>query len=99
METGTLAQRLAEAGQAHVMQFWDQLSPEEQAELVKELEAMNFQEINTFFKKAMEISGQPTHEKVDSRMEPVPREVLGSVTRDRECLKEWEEEGEIGKRL
>lgn len=93
METSKLAQSLAEAGQSHVLQFWDQLGPEEQAGLAQELKAMNFQEINTFFKRAMETARQTTQEKVDSRMEPVPREVLGSVTRDRESLKEWEEEG------
>ncbi|XP_062853146.1 UDP-N-acetylhexosamine pyrophosphorylase isoform X1 [Trichomycterus rosablanca] len=93
MDTVKLSQRLAEADQSHLLQFWDQLSPEEQAELVSELENMNFQEINTFFKRAMKTSSQIKQEKVDSRMEPVPREVLGSVTRDREFLKEWEQKG------
>ncbi|XP_051985572.1 UDP-N-acetylhexosamine pyrophosphorylase-like isoform X3 [Xyrauchen texanus] len=93
MDMSKLATRLAEAGQSHVLQFWDQLSPEEQAEMSLDLKSMNFMEINTFFKNAMKTSGQCSHEKVDSRMEPVPREVLGSVTRDRESLKEWEEEG------
>ncbi|KTG31543.1 hypothetical protein cypCar_00007039 [Cyprinus carpio] len=93
MDTSKLAERLNEAGQSHVLQFWDQLSPEEQAEMIVDLESMNFMEINNFFKTAMKTSGQNSQEKVDTRMEPVPREVLGSVTRDRECLKEWEEEG------
>ncbi|XP_060776013.1 UDP-N-acetylhexosamine pyrophosphorylase isoform X2 [Neoarius graeffei] len=93
MEPSKLTQSLAAAGQSHLLDFWDQLSPEEQAELTRELEAMNFQEINSFFKNAMETSDQTKQEKVDGRMEPVPREVLGSVTRDRECLKEWEKEG------
>lgn len=95
MDTGKLAERLAEAGQSHILQFWDQLSPEEQAEMGLDLENMNFIEINNFFQNAMKTSGQSSQEKVDDRMEPVPREVLGSVTRDRECLKEWEKEGEF----
>ncbi len=95
MDTSKLAERLAEAGQSHVLQYWDQLSPEERAEIIVDLESLNFMEINNFFKTAMKTSGQKSPEKVDTRMEPVPREVLGSVTRDRERLKEWEEEGEF----
>lgn len=93
MDTTKLSERLAEAGQSHILQFWDQLSPEEQSDMGLDLENMNFIEINTFFQNAMKISGQSSQEKVDSRMEPVPREVLGSVTRDSGCLKEWEKEG------
>lgn len=95
MDISKLVERLAEAGQSHVLQFWDQLNPEEQAEMRVDLESMNFMEINNFFKTAMKTSGQSSQEKVDSRMEPVPREVLGSVTRDHESLKKWEEEGEF----
>ncbi|XP_035509830.1 UDP-N-acetylhexosamine pyrophosphorylase [Morone saxatilis] len=88
--TSGLAQRLAEADQSHLLHFWNQLSPAEQAELTLDLQGMDFQEINGFFKNAMETSSNSKHEKMDARMEPVPREVLGSVTRDRESLKDWE---------
>uniref|UniRef100_A0A146W5F2 UDP-N-acetylglucosamine pyrophosphorylase 1 n=1 Tax=Fundulus heteroclitus TaxID=8078 RepID=A0A146W5F2_FUNHE len=88
-----LAQKLAEAGQSHLLQFWKELSPEDQRDLVQELQGIDFQEINGFFKSAMETSSSSRHEKMDARMEPVPREVLGSVTRDRESLKDWEVKG------
>ncbi|XP_029988167.1 UDP-N-acetylhexosamine pyrophosphorylase isoform X2 [Sphaeramia orbicularis] len=88
--TSGLSQRLAEAGQSHLLHFWDELNPEAQAELTLDLQGMDFQEINGFFKNAMEMSSSNKDEKMDARMEPVPREVLGSVTRDRECLKDWE---------
>ncbi|XP_056131948.1 UDP-N-acetylhexosamine pyrophosphorylase [Lampris incognitus] len=91
-KTSKLAQRLAEAGQSHLLQFWTALSPEEQASLTLDLEAMDFKEINGFFKNAMEMSSN-SKEKMDARMEPVPREVLGSVTRDRDNLKDWEVKG------
>ncbi|XP_053287181.1 UDP-N-acetylhexosamine pyrophosphorylase isoform X1 [Pleuronectes platessa] len=88
-----LTQRLAEAGQSHLLQFWGELSPEQQADLTLDLQGMDFKEINGFFKNAMEVSSSSKHEKMDARMEPVPREVLGSVSRDRGSLKEWEQAG------
>lgn len=90
-----LARKLAEADQSHLLQFWDELSPTERSHLVLDLEGMDFQEINGFFKCAMETSGSSKQEKMDARMEPVPRDVLGSVTRDRENLKGWEHLGEL----
>lgn len=89
-----LATKLAEAAQSHLLQFWDELSPEEQAELALDLQGMDFREIVGFFRKAMEMSSSSKNEKMDTRMEPVPREVLGSVTRDREHLKTWEQSGQ-----
>lgn len=89
-----LATKLAEAAQSHLLQFWNELSPEEQAELILDLQGIDFQEVNGFFKKAMANSSNSKNEKVDTRMEPVPREVLGSVTRDREALKSWELAGQ-----
>uniref|UniRef100_A0A1A8HIT0 Discoidin domain receptor tyrosine kinase 2a n=1 Tax=Nothobranchius korthausae TaxID=1143690 RepID=A0A1A8HIT0_9TELE len=88
-----LMKKLAEAGQSHVLQFCNELSPEEQVELTNDLQDMDFKEINEFFKSAMETSNSSKHEKMDARMEPVPQEVLGSVTRDRASLKTWEAEG------
>ncbi|XP_072294686.1 UDP-N-acetylhexosamine pyrophosphorylase isoform X2 [Eucyclogobius newberryi] len=93
MDRSGVSQRLAEAGQAHLLQFWDVLSPEEQKELHRDLKEMDFKEINGFFKSAMEISSSSKHEKMDTRMEPVPRDVLGSVTRDRDSVRDWEDAG------
>ncbi|XP_045906645.1 UDP-N-acetylhexosamine pyrophosphorylase isoform X1 [Micropterus dolomieu] len=84
-----LVQRLAEAEQCHLLRFWNELSPAEQADLTQDLQGMDFQEMNGFFKNAMQTSSNK-HEKLDNHIEPLPREVLGSVTRDRESLKDWE---------
>lgn len=92
--TSRLAKKLSEADQSHLLQFWNELSLAEQADLFLCLQGMDFQEINGFYKTAMETSSNSKNEKMDTRMEPVPREVLGSVTRDRESLKAWELTGE-----
>ncbi|XP_039590703.1 UDP-N-acetylhexosamine pyrophosphorylase isoform X1 [Polypterus senegalus] len=93
MDISQISEKLSEAGQHHVLQFWQELSAAEQSEMFHDLESMNFKEINHFFHNAMKVSSHGHQEKIDERMGPVPREVLGSVTRDKEMLREWEEEG------
>ncbi|XP_053725445.1 UDP-N-acetylhexosamine pyrophosphorylase isoform X1 [Synchiropus splendidus] len=93
MDKSALLQLLSEAGQDHLLQFWDELSPEERAVLTLDLQGMDLKEINGFFETAMKMSDSSKQEKMDARMKPVPAEVLGSVTRDRGSVKGWEEEG------
>lgn len=94
MDIGELRQMLDRAGQAHVLNFWDELDSEQQRELQAELQALNVEELNVVFRKAMDSFQQAArHEKVDARMEPVPRQVLGSATRDQDQLQAWESEG------
>ncbi|XP_075437491.1 UDP-N-acetylhexosamine pyrophosphorylase isoform X2 [Ascaphus truei] len=94
MDVTALRQRLSEAGQSHVLQLWDELTPAQRRGLLEELQSLDFMELNGFFRRAMEaFSTAATQEKVDARMEAVPREVLGSVTRDTERLPNWEAQG------
>ncbi|KAM8929899.1 UDP-N-acetylhexosamine pyrophosphorylase [Pelodytes ibericus] len=94
MDINTLRKNLAAAGQSHVLQFWDDLSVEQRSSLLEDLQGFDFLELNNFFHKAMEaFSVSSNQEKVDARMEAVPREVLGSVTRDGEHLQDWESQG------
>ncbi|XP_029473966.1 UDP-N-acetylhexosamine pyrophosphorylase isoform X2 [Rhinatrema bivittatum] len=94
MSVSQLHQRLSETGQCHLLQFWNDLQEEEQLALCQELQAMEFKELNLFFQRAMEdFNRSASQEKVDARMEAVPREVLGSITRDRDRLQEWQKEG------
>ncbi|XP_049491220.1 UDP-N-acetylhexosamine pyrophosphorylase isoform X4 [Neofelis nebulosa] len=93
MNVNDLKVRLSKAGQEHLLQFWNELDEAQQVELYAELQAMNFEELNFFFQKAIEGFNQSSQqEKMDARMEPVPREVLGSATRDQDRLQAWESE-------
>ncbi|XP_005348875.1 UDP-N-acetylhexosamine pyrophosphorylase [Microtus ochrogaster] len=94
MNVNDLKLRLSKAGQEHLLQFWNELEEAQQADLYTELQAMNFEELNLFFQKAIGGFDHSSHqEKVDARMEAVPREVLGSATRDQDQLQAWESEG------
>ncbi|XP_078211176.1 UDP-N-acetylhexosamine pyrophosphorylase isoform X6 [Callithrix jacchus] len=94
MNIDDLQLRLSKAGQEHLLRFWNELEEAQQVELHAELQAMNFEELNLFFQKAIEGFNQSSQQKnVDARMEPVPREVLGSATRDQDQLQAWESEG------
>lgn len=96
MNVNDLRLRLSKAGQEHLLQFWNELEEAQQVELYAELQGMNFEELNFFFQKAIEGFNQSSQqEKVDARMEPVPREVLGSATRDQDQLQAWESEGTL----
>ena len=88
-----LSQTLAKAEQSHLLQFWKELTPQEQADMTADLDSISFGEINGFFKNAMEMYNSSKEAKMDGRMEPVPKDALGSVTRDRDSLKDWEKEG------
>lgn len=89
-EGALLAARLAAGGQGHVLRFWPQLGAAERRELAAELRGMDVAEINRFFRRARGgvAAGAP-----DGRMEPVPRDVLGSASRDRGLLPGWESRG------
>ncbi|CAO2638265.1 UDP-N-acetylhexosamine pyrophosphorylase [Lemmus lemmus] len=94
MNVNDLKLRLSKAGQEHLLQFWNELEEAQQVDLYTELQAMNFEELNLFFQNAIGGFDHSSHqEKVDARMKPVPREVLGSATRDQDQLQAWENEG------
>ncbi|XP_038038645.2 UDP-N-acetylhexosamine pyrophosphorylase isoform X1 [Anas platyrhynchos] len=91
-EGALLAARLAAGGQGHVLRFWPQLGSAERRELAAELRGMDVAEINRFFRRARG-GGGAAEGAPDGRMEPVPRDVLGSASRDRGLLPGWESRG------
>uniref|UniRef100_A0A8D0H4N6 UDP-N-acetylglucosamine pyrophosphorylase 1 like 1 n=1 Tax=Sphenodon punctatus TaxID=8508 RepID=A0A8D0H4N6_SPHPU len=89
--------RLEQAGQSHLLRFWAELEPEERSALLLEsLALLEAEELADHCRRAVEAYAQEQRplERLDGRMEPVPPEFLGSVSRsERATLEQWEEEG------
>lgn len=97
-DVAALRRRLAAGGQGHVLRFWPELGAAERRALATELSAMDVAEINRFFRRARGGGGGTAAARPDARLEPVPRDVLGSASRDRCLLPGWESRGRCGER-
>lgn len=74
-----LRENLAKFDQSHLLQFWDEISSDEQQKLVQNINLINLQEVVGYYKKASE-SLTDDVEKLDDRMEPIPADQCGSVS-------------------
>lgn len=93
MDVEGLKSRLAEANQEHLLKYWNQLSDSEKSQLYKELNHLDFKEINGFFKTAMEDLASAS-EKLDDVLEPLPKEVCGRVvSTEEEVLLQYDVDG------
>ncbi|XP_053552324.1 UDP-N-acetylhexosamine pyrophosphorylase isoform X2 [Bombina bombina] len=94
MDVAALGLCLSEAGQSHVLQFWEELTLPQRSCLLQELQDLDIKELSGFFHRAMaSFNASKNQEKVDVRMEPVPNDVFGSVARNRVHLHTWEQHG------
>ncbi|XP_072045334.1 UDP-N-acetylhexosamine pyrophosphorylase-like isoform X2 [Amphiura filiformis] len=91
MNVEELREELAHFGQEHLLEFWDDLDSEKKQELYDDIKSTDIGEVLQFFTKAMENAGEV--EKVDEKMEPIPSELIGSVTRSGKELEKWYNEG------
>ena len=77
MDIEKVKERLAAAGQKHVLQFWDELSETQRGELLADLEDLDLGRLKSYFDAcSSELSGTIT--KVDERLESLPTSVCGS---------------------
>ena len=92
MDIEGLRSQLKEHKQEHLLQFWDRISEEQKKQLYNDLKSLDFAEINEFFTAASSQLGSMG--KVDDKLEPVPTELCGSITRsDKNQLAQYEAEG------
>lgn len=98
MDIESLRSRINAAGQSHLLQFWDKLTDGEKQSLFKDLDRINYEEVNQYFKDA-EKTLQAAATKVDNHMETLPSESCGSVSRsDPAAIAKYNKQGltEIG---
>ncbi|XP_062411177.1 UDP-N-acetylhexosamine pyrophosphorylase-like protein 1 isoform X3 [Sardina pilchardus] len=88
--------RLETAGQAHILQFWSELSFDERHAFLTELSQLEPEELKEHCRRAADCanSQSTSQDRLDQRMEPVPPEFIGSVRKtDEKSLIAWEDEG------
>jgi len=80
MDVEALRQRLVQYGQEHLLEFWEELSGQEQEALFADLNGLDLDYVTQSFEKctaAAAANGQGG--KLDERMEPLPSAICGSV--------------------
>ncbi|CAG5131117.1 unnamed protein product [Candidula unifasciata] len=80
IDISSLRQKCEEAGQGHLLQFWDQIEESQQKSLAAEILSVNLQEANVYFKEA-QATLEENNEKIDEQLEPLEPAVCGSVAR------------------
>ena len=82
----TLLEQYKEAGQDHVFQFFDELSPQEQEEFLNQLKSIDVKNITNTGKKALQgelINTAP--------VEPLPQDIVGNANSEKRD--EWYQHG------
>lgn len=93
MDMDKVKQLLSDHNQQHLMQFWDQLDNNERELLMEDIQSLRLEEVVKFFRKTASETNDD-QEKLDDRIQPIPAELHGSITRTTpEKLKAYQYEG------
>ncbi|XP_030376661.1 UDP-N-acetylhexosamine pyrophosphorylase isoform X2 [Scaptodrosophila lebanonensis] len=72
--------RLAQVGQEHLLKFWPDITADERADLVRDIEELNLDEIKLYFDRAT-VSLNENGIKLDDRLQPIPEGKVISIAR------------------
>ena len=86
-----LRSKLQKYEQAHLLQYVDELSAEQANELYRDLNSIDYEKVNEYFRKCY--VNEKVVEKKDEYLEPLDSESIGSTARDRNKLGAWEKLG------
>lgn len=88
-----IKEKLVRYGQEHLIKYWDELTDQQRNNLVDDINEINLEEVQSFFKRATS-SLEESAKKLDDRMEPIPESTFMSTSRtNEEKLKVYENEG------
>lgn len=86
-----LRSKLQKYEQAHLLQYLDELSAEQADELYHDLNSIDYEKLNEYFRKCH--INEKVVEKKDEYLEPLDSESIGSTARDKNKLGGWERLG------
>jgi len=90
VDVEALRAELRQHGQEHLLQFWETLDQDQRRELLRDIKEINFAEAIEFFRHTMEAADKD-EEKLDERLQPIPPELHGAITRTSpELLRHYE---------
>lgn len=91
----SLKEKLEKNEQGHLLRFWNELNDIERGQLITDIQELNLEEIQSFFRRAT-ASLQDTSEKLDDRLQPVPESKFMSISRCTvDQLQEYNDEGKF----
>jgi UDP-N-acetylglucosamine/UDP-N-acetylgalactosamine diphosphorylase len=90
-----LREKLTKHGQEHLLRFWDELSDDERKQLISDIQEINLEEVEDFFKRAT-ASLEESTAKLDDRLQALPEQAFMSVSRaSSDQLNVYENEGKF----
>ncbi|KAF8985060.1 UDP-N-acetylglucosamine pyrophosphorylase [Haplosporangium bisporale] len=85
-----LRERYQAAGQAHLLTFFDDLSPAEQAKLFEQLQSLNVERVNRIHQKATTCPS-PMLNSQSATLEPLPESCFDSILEaSKDKIQEWQ---------
>jgi len=93
MSIDKLKKRYEEAGQGHLLQFFDTLNEEDRAKLVSQLEALDVERVNRIYQKAVSAEKEAADPSTEAdSIGPLPKDASDSVA-DADKVEEWRKIG------
>lgn len=75
-----LRKQLAVHGQDHLLKFWSRLTIDQKSQLVADIQAVDFGDLNTAFRETT-ANRENNNQKLDQFLEPIPEELHEGVSR------------------